>query len=376
MKSGDYSKQKSLSGQEHETRGVVNLILRPVAKVFRLGVAIRHVAYQSGWLKTRRLNRPVVSVGNLTVGGTGKTPLVALIARILLDHGWTPAILTRGYGRRGSGVLAIEPGSARRVDARRVGDEPALLAKALPELPLVIAADRYRAGRLAEERFHVDVHLLDDGFQHLALARNLDIVLADSTQELSDGALLPAGRLREPCSALRRADWVVLTRAELGDPLSLETRIRGAHPRLRIFHSSTKLARFVDIRNSSPWPEDSLRDKLISAFCGIGNPVAFFADLRRWGFHVITEKAFPDHHLYNAAEIHDLLDRSRRAGAAAVVTTEKDTMNFPQGFDPDFPILACAVQTEIVEAHEFEQALLKFLEATKKEGTWDPKRVC
>ncbi len=354
-------------------------ILRPLAVAFRLGVELRVAAYREGWLKTRRLNHPVVSVGNLTVGGTGKTPLVALIAGTLLNRGWKPSILTRGYGRRSPRrqIIAIEPNPRRLPDPREVGDEPALLARTVPQVPIVVSADRYQAGRLAEDRFDIDVHLLDDGFQHLTLARDLDVVVLDSTQEISDRALLPAGRMREPCSALKRAHVVVLTRVELGDPATLENCVHSINPRARVFRSATALCGLTQVASSAIGlgkahpPQGALhpmapgcaevnsdQSEPVFAFCGIGNPPAFFEDLRSWGFNVIDQSAFPDHHAYSAAELKRLGARARKAGAVALLTTEKDAMNLPPIWESEVPVLACVIQTDMCEAEAFEEALM------------------
>src|SRR2546428_1442900 len=233
-------------GSQSKIANPKSKMLAPLAAAFGLGVALRGGAYRRGWLKTRRLNRPVVSVGNLTLGGTGKTPLVEFLTKCLLKRGRKPVILTRGYGRRDSGrIIALEPGPGRVADPREVGDEPALLARVLPEAPIIVGADRYQAGRLAEERFDVDVQVLDDGFQHLALARDLDVVVLDTTQQLS--GLLPAGRQREPCSAPARAGLVLLTRVELGDPGPLEEPVERINPRARDFPSRLELFRLGDV---------------------------------------------------------------------------------------------------------------------------------
>ncbi len=356
----------------------MNPILRPLATGFRLGVALRHTAYHRGWFKTRRLARPVVSVGNLTVGGTGKTPLVAAIARILRKHGLTPSILTRGYGRRSRNPLVVlEPAATRFPDPRECGDEPALLARALPEVPIVICADRYRAGCVAQERFGVDLHLLDDGFQHLALARDTDIVVLDTTQEISDRALLPAGRLREPSSALKRADCVILSRLELGDPGPLEKLVRQINPRAQIFHSTTKLDHLVDIRGGRIYPPNAFEGEPVLAFCGIGNPAAFFADLRKWGFSVIGDgMRFPDHHAYSVADLdigfHLVTMALKQPGktltaeAKAFVTTEKDAMNLPTSVKGEIPIVACVIESSICEEQAFEEWLMARLPAGGK----------
>ncbi|MBZ5565673.1 MAG: tetraacyldisaccharide 4'-kinase [Acidobacteriia bacterium] len=342
----------------------MNPILRPLAAGFRLGVALRHAAYQRGWFKTRHLHRPVVSVGNLTVGGTGKTPLVAAIARILRKRGLAPSILTRGYGRRSRKPLVVlEPAATRSPEPCECGDEPALLARALPEVPMVICADRYRAGCVAEERFGVDVHLLDDGFQHLALARDIDIVVLDTTQEISDRALLPVGRLREPSSALKRADCVILTRLELGDPGPLEKQVRQINPLAAIFHTMTQFVQLVDIESGRIYPPHALEGEPVLAFCGIGNPKAFFADLRKWGFSVVAEQTFPDHYRYGDADMEVIGMGFKKSGATALVTTEKDARNLFASIPEEIPVVACVIESSICEEQAFEEWLLARLPA-------------
>ncbi len=345
----------------------MNTPLQILSVVFQAGVSLRQSAYRRGWLKIRRLNRPVVSVGNLSVGGTGKTPLVILMAETLLAGGHRPCILTRGYGRRGGkGIIVLEPGPNRAADPREVGDEPAALARALPNVPIVISRDRFRAGIIGEQRFQATVHLLDDGFQYFALYRELDVVLLDTTLPSSGLALLPAGRAREPFSALRRAHWVILTRTELGDAGGLQRRVQALNPRARIFHCFTKFDGLVEARNGSPEPRANLLRKKVAAFCGIGNPAAFFADLRSWGFWVVEESIFPDHHVYRRHELDNIFALSRSAGAQAILTTRKDLMNLPPDWNPPMPLFTCCIQPEIEEKMEFEQALLAEVEAARR----------
>ncbi|PYU98282.1 MAG: tetraacyldisaccharide 4'-kinase, partial [Acidobacteria bacterium] len=271
------------------------------------------------------------------------TPLVKFLAESLLKRGRRPAILTRGYGRRnGLRTIALAPKSGRIADSREAGDEPALLARALPEVPIVVSADRYEAGRLAEDRFGADVHLLDDGFQHLALARDVDVVVLDITQEFSDRALLPAGGQREPCSALKRAHIVVLTRVELGDPSLLEQRVRQINPQARVFHSRTKFCSLVDAQSGRIYPSGAFE----------------FANLKSWGFSLVAEDSFRDHHVYSERDVARLLRRSKKSGAEVLVTTEKDAMNIPALFKDHRPILACVVQTELDEGQAFEEEVL------------------
>jgi tetraacyldisaccharide 4'-kinase len=337
----------------------MNRFLTPLAEAYGLGAMLREHAFRRGWLKSRRLSRPVISVGNLTVGGSGKTPLVAWIVEALLRRGYKPAILTRGYGRkRGADLLVLEPQRERDIDARTVGDEPALLARALPQVPIVISANRHRAGQLAERRFGADIHILDDGFQHFALERDLDIVTIDVTQELQGLALLPAGRLREPCSALRRADLILLTRAELQNPDAIETQVRSINPQAQIFHCSTVLRGLIEAVSGTLQSPAAYHGRPLCAFCGIGNPRAFFADLRRWGFRLRAEIAFRDHHVYTPNDMRRLQAVAQAEGAVAFLTTEKDVMNLSPQWKSELPVLACAIRTEISDASAFEEALL------------------
>jgi len=345
----------------------MNVMLEALSTIFLKGVKLRHAAYRRGWLKTRRLNRPVISVGNLSVGGTGKTLLVILLAKILLATGHRPCILTRGYGRRGGKrSIVLDPGAGLIFDPREVGDEPAALARALPNVPIVVSPDRFRAGIIAEQQFQASMHLLDDGFQHLALYRDLDVVLLDTTQPVSELALLPAGRWREPFSALQRAHWVILTRTELGDAPGLQAQVQALNPRARIFRCATQFAGLVEARSGLEEPLENLLPRKVAAFCGIGNPAAFFADLRKWGFRVAAERVYPDHHVYTHHALDNLSMLARGAGAEALLTTEKDLMNLPPGWDVPMPLFACCIRPEIEEKMEFERALLSDVEAARR----------
>lgn len=346
-------------------------LLAPAAWIFRAGVACRSAAYRGGWLATRHLSQPVVSVGNLSVGGTGKTPFVAYLAERLLARGRRPAILTRGYRRQSRAeLIVIEPSARRTPDPHEVGDEPALLAQKLPAVPIVVSPDRFRAGQAAEEQFSVDTHILDDGFQHLSLARTLDIVLLDATEDY-DAGLLPAGRLREPLSALAKAHIVILTRMEIRQsgvgsrdsgqaPDSLVGKFA---PEAAVFRAETVLASVQTIPDGIPQDDADFLGVPSFAFCGIGNPRAFFQDLGRWGFHLVGRKVFPDHHGYSPAELAGLEQHARSSGAGALVTTEKDAMNL-YGMKPSgLPILACSIAMRLDEPEAFEETLFSRLGA-------------
>jgi len=340
----------------------VRMLLVPAAGLYSLAVRLRAAAYSWGWLRVRELNHPVVCVGNLTVGGSGKTPLVAALTQLLASRGFKPGILTRGYGRQfGSRLIALAPGVQRDPDPREVGDEPALLARALPGVPMVICADRFRGGRFAEEHLGVNVHVLDDGFQHLGLRHDVDIVALDVTQPIFEDAMLPAGRLREPVSGLRRAHLMVLTRVGDEDTQRLEQRLHVVNSKLQIFRSRTELKGFVKIADSRILPVEALPPGPVFVFCGIGNPRAFFEDLRRWGLNVISARSFPDHHRYTENELANLDRSAIQSGAAALVTTEKDLMNLPENWQPEVPLFTCRIEAHFTGPTEFEESLLRLL---------------
>ncbi len=353
----------------------MNRSLMPLASLYGAGARLRRRAFQQGWLRSRRLGRPVISVGNMTVGGSGKTPLVALVAETLLRNGRKPAILTRGYRRKGrTDLIVLEPQPQRNPDARTTGDEPALLAMSLPNLPIIICADRFRAGQVAEERFGVDVHILDDGFQHFTLARDIDLVAIDVTQDVLYDALLPVGRLREPISALVRANIIVLTRTEIRDQAETEKRVREINPGAPIFRCSTGLRSLVESVSGRAIKPGEYGGRPVCAFCAIGNPGAFFSDLRRWGFQPVAEIAFRDHHIYSWDDVRRLNRAATEKGAAAFLTTEKDLMNLSPQLEFQHPLLACAIQAEIHDPEQFEQLLLAGIEQ-KQVGLKDMPRA-
>jgi len=232
----------------------------------------------------------------------------------------------------------------------------------LPEVPLVICADRFRGGQAAEQHFQVDAHILDDGFQHLALARDVDLLALDATQTISDWLLLPAGRQREPLSALRRAQIMVLTRANSTNAKPLEDLVLKVHPAAQVFRSSMELIGWTDALSGEVVSIEDIRAQKVAAFCAIGNPRAFFADLRRWGFSVVGEDAFPDHHVYTGEEIQKLAARARKNAAAALLTTQKDAVKFSRDWAPQLPMFACDIEARILDAGHLERSLLTYLE--------------
>lgn len=284
------------------------------------GAAIRG---RNAWYDRRTHVRhaavPVISVGNLAVGGTGKTPLVAWLARRLAAEGRTPAIVSRGYGgAAGHGPVLVSTGTGPRVDARICGDEPHLLARTLGGVIVIVGSNRVEGARAASEA-GATVVILDDGFQHRRLARDLDVVLLDGRSPFANGRLLPAGPLREPPASLARADVVVLTRLREGDPASRSVAdVRGSGYTGPIVRAGHRTAGFA---TASGAPQGAPERAL--AFCGIGDPELFRTDLEACGVRPVALRAFRDHHAYSLATLDQLRSEATREGVP-LVTTDKD----------------------------------------------------
>ena len=340
-------------------------LLWPLSVAYGLGARLRVRLYRAGIFSQHRLKGVVISVGNLTVGGTGKTPMVLWLAERLLAEGKNVAILTRGYrgflrGTEGEGTL---PQTAGKPSIS--GDEPELLVRriaacASPEgrSRVVVGADRVASGRSAE-RESFDWFLLDDGFQHLRLARDLDIVLIDATNPFGGGRLLPSGRLREPKSALRRADIIVITRSKHAPALEGVIRRESSAP---LFFATTRLdaiARPATIRQDLPVAE--WRTRRFFAFCGIGNPGAFFDDLREWGITPVGTAKFPDHHRYSESDRTRLQAEAQRAGTDALLCTEKDILNYGEVQTEGLPVLFARVSLAMQNEDAFWSAAEEIL---------------
>jgi tetraacyldisaccharide 4'-kinase len=304
-----------------------SLILPPFSALYSLATRLRLAAYRRHLFSVSKLDAVVISVGNVTTGGTGKTPLVEWVCRALTDEGKRVCVLTRGYRRHNPNEqVVVSDGNNVLAEVSAAGDEPLLLARNLLGIAAVVCnSNRTAAGRWAIDNLQSEVFVLDDGFQHLQLARDLNIVTIDATNPWG-GGLLPYGHLREPLAGLSRADCFVLTRTEQNTNLASITaeleKIVGQTP---IFHSrmvTTGLRRLngesVDRVSSVPQP--------IAAFCGVGNPASFFDHLRREGNELAFEREFPDHYNYNQADVDRIVAEAKGGGARSILTTAKDAV--------------------------------------------------
>jgi tetraacyldisaccharide 4'-kinase len=296
------------------------VILLAASKVYGAAASWRRRWYSRDPSRQRRLERPVVSIGNLSVGGSGKTPVVAHIAALLAARGERPAILSRGYGRTAprNGVTIVSDGAAVLAPLEQSGDEPLMLARALPAIPVLVAADRYEAGRTAEQKLGATVHVLDDGFQHLTLARDVDLLLAEPG-DLSD-QVLPAGRLREPVGAAASADALLITGGSLATDEPLKRRL-GVPVAFRVCRSIGQ-PRWLE----SGQRVDVRAEDVILAVAGIARPERFFADLSEANLSIAATETFRDHHPYTDADVEKIIHARDKAGATLVVTTEKDAV--------------------------------------------------
>jgi tetraacyldisaccharide 4'-kinase len=317
--------------------------LNPLSTIYGGVVGARNALYDREVFRARRLQGAVISVGNLSAGGSGKTPFVLLLGELLKARGVNFDVLSRGYGRKSKGVLLVDPAGL----PQQFGDEPLLIARKLG-VPVIVGEDRYEAGRFAESRFPESkfgpqIHLLDDGFQHRALARDFDIVLV-TPQDASD-RLLPAGRLREPLRSLRRADAVVLTSGASSESFPLEGKL------------VWRVRRGIVPTNVPPRPV---------VFCGIARPQNFVLQLRTANIEPSAEAFYRDHHAYSEKDVRELLQLKERSEAGGFVTTEKDAVNLGAYLSALQPLSVVPVKMELADAANALDTMLHKIEERKR----------
>lgn len=337
--------------------------LSPFGWAYAAGAGLRNALYARGWLEAHKLGAPAISIGNITAGGTGKTPIVALVAEILIENGERVCILTRGYGRREPAKrVVVSDGSAILADGETGGDEPVELARSLGGKAVIIAdRDRVAAAKFARDRFGVTCFVLDDGFQHRRAARNLDIVCIDATDPFGGGELLPAGRLRESPANLCRADAIIITKAEAAADIGkLEQDIKRLAPEAEIFRAESGISGFTELSAFLAGENAGSNRELPGpafAFCGLGNPEHFFKTLREAGVEIAGTKAFRDHQRYTGADAERLDHAAKDAEAAAFVTTAKDAVKL-QSLSFGLPCFVAELGTDVLPAAVFQALIL------------------
>jgi tetraacyldisaccharide 4'-kinase len=316
--------------------------MNPLSSLYGLGVRTRNALYDRGIAPARKLRGPVVSIGNLSVGGSGKTPFVLMLGELLKQREVKFDILSRGYGRQTHGVALVDPAAS----ARDFGDEPILMARRLA-VPVIVGEERYQAGIFAEKKFGPQLHLLDDGFQHRSLARDFDIVLI-TPEDIRD-RLLPAGRLREPLTSLRRADAIVLASGASLESLPLDS--------MQDKKLVWRVRRGILPTNVPARPV---------VFCGIARPKNFVLQLRTAGIEPVAEAFYRDHHAYSERDIRDLLNLRQRSAADGFVTTEKDAVNLGGFLSALDPLAVVPVTMELTgAANAVDTILARIAERTR-----------
>jgi tetraacyldisaccharide 4'-kinase len=335
-------------------------LLHALAVPYGVAVRARAALYRLGWPASRRLPCRVVSVGNLTVGGTGKTPVVIALVEQLLARGRRVGVLSRGYRRQSRETeMLVSDGRAVLVGPAEAGDEPYLIAMRCPRAVVAVGADRYRLGRWVLERHPIDCFVLDDGFQHLGLHRDADLLLVDVSDPAGLQALVPAGRLREPLSAASRATALLMTRADVGNWRDVVDTIeaatgRAAQPILSQFRAET----LIDVATGEVRKAETLAGRTVVAVSGIGNPASFATLLQRLGFKIGDQIVFADHHDYTTADLESVRERARHSGADMIVTTEKDAGKIAPLLKSGEQVWAVRLSLDILSGRErFERTI-------------------
>jgi tetraacyldisaccharide 4'-kinase len=334
------------------------VILSALSLLYGAVVHLRRFCYGLHIFKRNKIPAPVISVGNLTLGGTGKTPTVIQVAQLLTRNNKRAAVVSRGYGRKDEKeVIVVSDGRSVLVDSQTGGDEPVMIGSKLPGIPVVVGCKRYNAALLALQRFNPDVVILDDGFQHIQIKRDLDIVLVDAGSPFGNGKLFPAGILREPVHALKRADAVLITNTDVGtDVGKLKETLRN-YTRARIFTSRQVPVDLIDYRSSDIMPLAVLRGSRVLALSGIARPDAFIAMLRSLGADIAVARTYPDHYDYQQSDLAEVFQKAADEKISMIVTTEKDAIRLTKLHVEG--IWALRIELTVAEHDEWEAFLLE-----------------
>ncbi len=350
---------------ENQPGGIVLLlaILKGISRIFALVVAFRYFLYNSGIIRRFPLGIQVISIGNVTAGGTGKTPVTEIFARTLAQAGRKVAILSRGYRRKEAPwyqriftqvidpPLVVSDGRRVLLDSAVGGDEPYMLASNLPGVAVLVDRNRVKAGRYAIKRLGCDTIILDDGFQYQKLKHSIEVVLVDSTNPFGNGHMLPRGVLREPARHLKRADIIFLTKCR-GDVSAVKEEIRKYNRTAEIVECNHTPRLLRDVWSREEYPLGWLDGKTVCTLSGIASPKGFENSLRHMGSKVVWCDRYADHHRYDSSEILYALNRTADMGADALVTTEKDAVRFPRFETSPVKCLYLRIAIEILAGHE------------------------
>jgi len=335
--------------------------LFPFSLLFRLAVYLRNLLYDFHFFPIVKLNVPVISVGNLTVGGTGKTPAVDYIARLMLNNHLRPAIITRGYGRKQLGTVVVSDGEKICAIVEAGGDETMLLAKSLQRAVVIADEKKFRGAQYAGENFQIDAVIVDDGFQYRKLLRDLNIVLIDAPSFFENKWLLPAGPFREPFGSVSRADVVIFSNTGKCKPGTLDKlSYQTSRNSSAILFSASLEPKFLEnLATGEHLPISFLNGKKVFAACGIAQPARFFEEIKRCGADMVESIAFSDHHAFEKDDIVAIFERARKAHAELIVITEKDATKWSADKDAHFlPVLFLRVEFELMTGAEAFESMI------------------
>lgn len=351
----------SPSNEESFCRRVLLFPLYLISLLYRFIIQSRHVLYTTGFLKSYALPCKVISVGNITLGGTGKTPTVIYLAQLFTQQGIKTVVLSRGYkGKSSEKTAVVSDGKRILLNTLDAGDEPILLSQALPGVPVLVGKDRVVSGRYAVEHFSPDIVLLDDGFQHLKLKRNVDILLFDLNYGFGNSYLLPRGILREPLSHISRAHLFLLTKKTEGvDKSGLEKKIAAVHPGARMFFADYRIKCIATLKEEKIIEPGHLKGKKVLALSAIANPHYFSYLLRESGISVTEEWKLPDHHYYTAKDAGSLENYLNRIDF--IITTEKDSVKMDAELFKKLPILVAKIVITLDDEQGFTDTLFKLI---------------
>jgi tetraacyldisaccharide 4'-kinase len=358
---------------ENPDTPVVTAGLSALSVAYRAALAVRDSAYRWGVLRTGHLPCPVISVGNLTLGGSGKTPTVEAVVRTLreLGHeaGALPAVVSRGYGRTTRGVHVVSDRDGVHADVRTAGDEPLLLAERLPGVPVVVGENRYEAARTAVDRCGATAIVMDDGFQHRTLAKGLEIVVVQGSAPWGNARVFPRGMLREPLSALARAHAVVVTNPPGPEAIDAVTRtVRRFNRSAAVLTAQYALQAAIEAQSGRRLPVADLAGRRLMAFAGLGSPQGFADTLETAGVRRVGFAEFPDHHWFTPGDLDQLAREARASAAQGLVTTEKDWVRVRDLPRPALPLWVLPMRLVIDGGVETWQRLLADIPASAALG--------
>jgi len=331
-------------------KNLFTFFLRILSFLYSLAIQCRLVAYTTGFLRAKHLPTHVISIGNITTGGTGKTPFVAMLATWAEIHGFKVAILSRGYkGKRSNDSLVVSDGKTILASVDDAGDEPVMLATTLSSVPVLISKKRYKIGSLALKLFNSDLLLLDDGYQHIALHRDVNILLVDAKRQFGNGSLLPLGPLREPIEQIKRSDIIVITKCtNTHSGGNLVDYFQKNFPAKSIFRSKYFPHQVIFPFAGTTHPPDILKGKNVVIFAGIAYPDDFLETVKSCGANIVHFKAFSDHHFFSKHEIEDLISWKKKSNGDFLLTTEKDWIRIDGKIDPDLDIAILTIKMGLI----------------------------